>query len=395
MLATKAHANRQANTELLADGYQVCSRLVMDTKSDPDIRFDKDGVSHYWHEYHAFQSSLPDAEARNHILNETIERIRAAGRGRSHDCIIGISGGVDSSYMVYLAKSFNLRPLLVHFDNGWNSDLATGNIENLVTKFGCDFETFVMPWPEFRDVQRAYFKASVVDLEVPTDHMIFGALHKTAAKRNIRYILSGTNYATEWLMPRTWNYRKTDERNLRSIHKRFGERPLKSFPALGVWTAAHYHFVRGIRSVQLLNLIDYKKANAKRLLIEECGWRDYGGKHFESIFTRFYQGYLLPRKFGIDKRKAHLSNLILNGELGRDEAVRELQLPAYDEDLQQRDKAYVAKKLGFNDSEFEEIISLPNRRHEEFETDAADRAHYMRIMRSFGKVRNLIPWYRR
>lgn len=386
--------SRKVNTVASYINYQICTRLVMDTTSDPDITFDDYGVSNYWHDYQAVRGRFLDQQERERLLVATIEVIRSAGRGQDHDCVLGLSGGVDSSYMIYLAHNLGLRPLVVHFDNGWNSELAVFNIERLVNKYGYDLETFVMPWDEFRDVQRAYFKASVVDLEVPTDHMIFGALHRVASKRGIKYILSGTNQATEWLMPRTWNYRKTDERNLRAIHHQFGERPLKSLPALGVWKAAYYYFLRGIRSVPLLDLVDYKKSDAKRLLMLECGWRDYGGKHYESIFTRFYQGYILPTKFGIDKRRAHLSNLILNGEMTREEALSELQQPTYDEELQQRDKAYVAKKLGFSDDDFDKILALPIRRHEEFDTDAPDRERYMQIVRGLGRARNVMRWYK-
>lgn len=367
---------------------QVCTKLVMDT-SDPDISFDADGVSNHWHEYQAFAATLPTSEQRDAELQSTLSAIRAAGKGKAYDVVLGLSGGVDSSYMMYLAHKYNLRPLVVHFDNGWNSELAVHNIEKLVEKFDYHLETFVMNWEEFRDVQRAYFKASVVDLEVPTDHMIFGALHKIAAKRGIKYILSGTNHATEWLMPKSWNYTKTDVRNLKNIHAKFGELPLKSLPALGIWMEGYYRIIKGIKSVPILDLIDYSKSKAKSFLIEEAGWRDYGGKHYESVFTRFYQGYVLPNKFGIDKRKAHLSNLILTGEITRDEALRELQQPTYDEDLKVQDKVYVAKKLGFSDEEFEAILCQPNIPHVAYGTDAADRKTYFRVVGALGGVRRL------
>lgn len=349
--------------------YQVCTKTVMDT-TDPDITFDENGVCNYWHEFQAFKASLPSAHERRCQLAETIERIKTAGRGKSYDCILGLSGGVDSSYLAYLAKKLELRPLAVHFDNGWNSELAVSNIEKLITALDYDLETFVMDWDEFRDLQRAYFKASVIDLEVPTDHMIFGALHQLAAKHNINYILSGYNYATEWLLPKAWAYEKFDIVNLRSIHRMFGDRPLKRLPALGLWSSTYYRHVRGIKTVNLLDLIDYKKFYAKQCLSKSIDWRDYGGKHYESVFTRFYQGYILPKKFGVDKRKAHLSNLILSGELRREQAIAELQQPTYEEYLQQQDREYVAKKLGFSLEEFAQLLTQPNRRHEEYGTDA-------------------------
>lgn len=368
--------------------FQVCTRLVMDT-TDPAITFDQDGVCNYWHEYEIFRATLPDAAERERRLQRQIAQIKAAGKGKKYDCLIGLSGGVDSSYLAYIAHKHGLRPLAMHFDNGWNSELAVNNIEKLVSTFGFDLETFVMDWDEFRDLQRAYFKASVIDLEIPTDHMIFGALHKMAARHNIKYILSGTNQATEWLLPKAWHYKKLDLVNLKAIHRLFGERPMKMLPALGVWQQAWYHVIKGIRSVELLDLIDYNKPRAKQFLIDELGWRDYGGKHHESIFTRFYQGHILPRKFDADKRKAHLSSLILSGQATREEALAELQQPTYDERLQQQDKVYVAKKLGFTEAEFEALLALPNRSHESYGTDAKQRELYYAITRAAQPVTRL------
>ena len=359
---------------------QMCTKLVMDT-TDPDISFDADGVCNYWHEFQAFKATLPSPQERERRLAETVERIKASGKGKPYDSIIGLSGGVDSSYLAYLAKKLGLRPLAVHFDNGWNSELAVGNIEMLVSKLGYDLETFVMDWDEFRDLQRAYFKASVLDLEVPTDHMIFGALYRTAARHGIKHVLSGENYATEWLLPRRWYYTKHDLVNLKGIHRAYGELPLRKLPTFGLWQYLYFTRVLDIRGVGLLDLIDYNKDGAKRVLYDELGWREYGDKHHEFVFTRFYQGYILPRKFGIDKRKAHLSNLILTGQMSRDDALRQLQQPPYDEDMQKSDKQYVAKKLGFSEDEFEAILSQPNRAHEVYGTDRKHRQRAMHLAR--------------
>jgi N-acetyl sugar amidotransferase len=369
--------------------FQVCTKTVMDT-TDTNISFDENGICNYWHEYATFASTLPPPEKREAMLQAMLRAIKSAGAGEPYDCVLGLSGGVDSSYLAYLCSKWGLRPLVVHFDNGWNSELAVSNIEKLVSKFGYDLETFVMDWEEFRDLQRAYFKASVLDLEIPTDHMIFGALNQIASKNKIKFIISGHNHATEWLLPKSWNFSKFDLVNLKTIHKTFGEHPLRKLPALGVWQAAYYYYLRGIRQVAPLDLIDYRKSEAKRYLMTECGWRDYGGKHHESIFTRFYQGYILPRKFGIDKRKAHLSNLIITGEITREEALRELQQPTYDEELQKTDKAFVAKKLGFAVDEFEDILNLPNRPHTEFGTDEKQRAFYFKMTRVGGPVRRFM-----
>ncbi|WP_077145367.1 N-acetyl sugar amidotransferase [Sphingopyxis sp. KK2] len=375
----------QATSPLPSPSVQTCTRTVMDG-SDPDVRFDADGVCNYWHDYQAFAATLPDAAARQAKLDAILAAVRADGKGKPYDCVIGLSGGVDSSYVTLLAKQWELRPLIVHFDNGWNNELAVRNIENICKKLGFELNTFVMDWDEFRDLQRAYFKASVVDIEVPTDHMISGALYRFAAKHKLKYILSGHNHATEWLMPPSWNYAKFDLVNLKNIHRQFGEKPLKKLPALGVWQRAWYQLVRGIHSEAVLDLVDFDKAKAKELLIRELDWVDYGGKHYESLFTRFYQGYILPRKFGVDKRKAHLSNLILSGQATRDEALRELQQPTYDEAMQERDKAYVRKKLGFSEGEFEDLLTLPNQRHEIYGTDQKQRDRYFRIIGTIGKA---------
>ena len=350
------------------DVLKVCSKTVMDN-SDPDIQFDADGVSNWWHDYHAEVARRPTPDARDRLLEEALEKVRAGGRGKPYDCLLGLSGGVDSSYMAYLCKQWGLRPLVLHFDNGWNDELAVANIETIVKKLGYTLETFVMNWPEFRDLQRAYFKASVIDLDVPTDHMIFGALYRVARERGIKYILSGSNFATEWLLPRAWYFPKGDLVNLKGIHRAYGERPLKSLPKIGVWQKAYYERLLGIREIPMLELIPYSKREAKRVLMVELGWRDYGGKHYESVFTRFYQGYILPTKFGVDKRKAHLSNLILNGEMTRDEALAELQKPTDEPARQQADKRYVAKKLGWSEREFEDVLAIPPRSHREFGVD--------------------------
>ena len=351
------------------DVLRRCTRTVMDN-TDPDISFDENGVSNWWHDFHALLATRPDAGQRDRLLRETIATIKDAGRGKPYDCILGLSGGVDSCYMAYLARQWSLRPLVVHFDNGWNDELAVANIEVIVRKLGFRLSTFVMNWPEFRDLQRAFFRAAVLDLDIPTDHMIFGALHTIANERNIRFILSGNNLATEWLLPRAWYYSKFDLVNLQAIHRRFGERPLKYLPKLGVWQRLFYQRVKLIQDVKILDLVPYRKTEAKQRLIDEFGWKDYGGKHYESVFTRFYQGYILPTKYGIDKRKAHLSNLICNGEMTRQQALDELSTPPDSPERQRADKRYVAKKLGWSESEFEEILALPPRRHEEFGTDA-------------------------
>lgn len=361
----------------------VCTRTVMDT-TDPDIQFDADGVCNWWHEFQFISNRRPDPTALAKLLDQTIDKIRTSNRKGEYDCILGLSGGVDSSYMAYLAKKWDLRPLVVHFDNGWNNELAVHNIERMLSSLGFPLRTFVMDWTEFRDLQRSYFQASVLDLEIPTDHMIFGALHQIAHKEGIKYILSGNNFVTEWLLPRAWYYSKFDIVNLVNIHKRFGMVPLKKLPKLGAWQRTFYNSLRGIEDVKILEFMPYKKMEAKKLLMETFDWKDYGGKHYESIFTRFYQGYILPRRYGIDKRKAHLSNLICNNEITREEALKELEDPTYDPMIQQQDKVYVAKKLGWSDEEFESILSMTPVPHETYGTDVKSLARLEYIRSAFG-----------
>lgn len=371
--------------------YQQCSLSVMDTISDPDISFDEKGICNYYYEYiEAEKQQVFSGVDGLKLLNQTVEKIKRAGMGKPYDCILGLSGGADSTYLAYLAKQEGLRPLLVHFDYGWNSEIAVQNIEQAVQHLGFDLYTHVMDWDEFRDILRAYFKASVVDLDVPADHMIFAALYKTANKYGIKYLLSGNNVQTEHTLPKSWNYNKFDIVNLRNIHREFGERKLKHFPALGLWHHAYYSLAKEIQSAQLLNFVPYTKKNIVEIITRELGWKDYGGKHHESVFTRFYQGFILPVKFGIDKRKAHLSNLIFSGQLTKEEAQSELQKPTYDPRLQQEDKIYIAKKLGFSRDEFESILKLPNRTHDEYGTDKSQRVFYFKAMRLLKPVTSLI-----
>jgi len=378
-----------------AQDYRICTRTVMDT-TDREITFDEEGVSNHWHEYQATTRTqlLPPDQAKVE-LERIVGKMRLWGRKSRYDCVLGLSGGVDSSYLAHLAVELGLRPLLVHFDNGWNTELAVSNIERLVKGLNLDLYTFVMDWPEFRDLQRSYFKASVLDLDVPADHMIFGALYKIARAHGLKVILSGGNVVTEAILPRTWYYPKFDIANLRDIQRQFGTVPLRKLPAMGLTQMIYYGAVRGIIQVKLLDLVTYDKEAAKALLTEKYGWRDYGGKHYESIFTRFYQGYILPRKFNIDKRKAHLSNLICSGQKSRSEALEELLQPTYDLHLQAEDKVYVAKKLGFSDDEFEALLSLPNREHREFATDARWRERYFRFMRSVQPLTSRINRFRK
>ncbi|MEO0469616.1 MAG: N-acetyl sugar amidotransferase [Bacteroidota bacterium] len=269
--------------------YQVCTRCVMDT-SDPNIRFDENGVCNHCHEYAEKEARLVfKGEAGQKRLEETIADIKARGKGKEYDCILGLSGGVDSSYVALKAKEYGLRPLVVHYDNGWNSELAVSNIKNIVANLGFDLYTLVVNWEEFRDLQLAYLRASVIDIEVPTDHAIIATMFRLARKHKIAYTLPGGNVVTEGILPKAWIFRKTDHANLRAIHKAHGTTPLKTYPQYSFLEFLKSYHLHRVRPFAILNCLPYHKDEAKAELAEKLNWRDYGGKHYESVFTKFYQ----------------------------------------------------------------------------------------------------------
>ena len=351
------------------NAYRQCSLSVMDTIADPDITFDENGVSNYFYDYQRgdVEHVRKGAEGKK-ILEEIITKIKEDGRGKPYDCIMGLSGGVDSSYVAYLCKQFGLRPLAVHFDNGWNSELAVKNIESMVNKCGFDLFTLVVDWEEFRDIQLSYLKASVVDIEVPTDHAITAVLMRLALKHKIKYSLSGTNVNTECIMPQSWIFNKGDHINLQDIHKKFGSKKIKTYPLNDTLLKKRANWA-GIQSVGILNYVDYRKQQAKDLISKELGWRDYGGKHYESLFTKFYQAYILPEKFGIDKRKPHFTNMIFSGEITKTEALDELKLPLYTPEVFKPEKEFFLKKFGFSENEWKRIMETPARSHYDFATE--------------------------
>lgn len=341
----------------------------MDT-TDPEIAFDEKGVCNHCTNYLKLlnQNILQEPE-RTTTLKRLISKIHEEGKNKEYDAILGVSGGVDSTFMAFKAKELGLRPLAVHLDNGWNSKLAVSNIERVLKRIDVDLYTHVIDWEEFKDLQLAYFKASVIDIEAITDHAIVAVIYDIAVRHKVKYIISGYNLATEGILPRSWVWNKTDVVNLRDIHSKFGTKKLKTFPTMGFLKYAYRRKIRGYKSIQLLNYLDYNRAKAKQFLMDDFGWEDYGGKHHESLFTKFYQAYVLPTKFNVDKRKAHLSTLILSGQITREDALKTLEEPLYDEIELKRDKEYVLKKLGLTESEWEHLMTLPIRRHDEFKTD--------------------------
>ncbi len=351
-------------------GTRQCAVGVLDTDDDPNMQFDAQGASHYYSEYKLAEVELllkgPPAEER---IRSLIKLIKSDGKDKPYDCILGVSGGVDSTYVAYQARRMGLRPLAVHLDNGWNAELAVMNIQAVVEKLNIDLHTEVLDWEMFRDLQLSYLKASVIDIEVISDHAIFSTLYRLANKYGIKHILSGTNVVTEYVMPPHWIYNKTDHVNIRAIHRAYGTRSIDGFPFMDLRVKKWMQMVKGIQSHSILNWVPYNKADVKQFIQDELGWRDYGGKHYESVFTRFYQGYILPRKFGVDKRKAHLTNLIYSGQITKAQALAELQEPPLLPELAEQDYEFVIKKLGLTQEEFERILDQPPVPHANFDTE--------------------------
>lgn len=366
-------------------GHHICQRCVMDD-SDIDIQFDENGVCNHCRSYDNFVQSFRLSEKlKNKDLEKTFARIKDKGRTGEYDCIMGMSGGVDSSYVAFLAKKFGLRPLCVHLDNGWNSEIAVKNIHQIVNQCGFDLYTHVLDWEEFKDLQVSFFKAGVIDLELLTDHAIFGVILQLAKKHKIRTILSGANFSTEHIMPSTWVHRKSDLKNILDIHQKFGSRKLKTFPQVSTIQHVYGMYVLGYQVIKPLNLMEFNKADAKATLIQEFGWKDYGGKHYESLFTKFYQAHILPKKFNVDKRKAHLSTLICSGQISREEALRELAKPLYPADQLENDFEYVCKKLGLGKEWMLNYLHSPGVPHAKYSSDARVFKILKRIQILIGK----------
>jgi N-acetyl sugar amidotransferase len=348
--------------------HKTCTRCIMDT-TDPDITFDADGVCNHCHRYErvAAQRLIP-LDERDVKLKALVAEIKAVGAGKPYDCVIGVSGGVDSTYVAYVVKQLGLRPLAIHLDNGWNSELAVANIQKTLETLDIDLHTHVIDWIEFRDLQLSFLRASTPDGEVPTDHAIFALLYEMAAKNGLKHVITGTNVVSEAILPEKWGYGYFDWTYIKDVHRRFGTSRLSTYPHFSLVKLAYYVFSRKIRLISILNYVDYDKKTAMEFLQNKLGWVYYGGKHYESIYTRFYQAYLLPRKFEIDKRKAHYSNLVLSGQMSRDEALIAMKEPVYPEKLLLEDRDYVSKKLGLKSGELDAIVASPNKIFADYKT---------------------------
>lgn len=348
---------------------EICSKCILDTTVS-DIEFDSQGVCNYCHAYDRVIKTIPVGQEATDKLNKIVARIKKDGVGNDYDCIIGLSGGVDSSYLAHQVVSLGLRPLAVHVDTGWNSDIAVQNIENVVKILKLDLFTVVIDWEEMRDLQLAFFKASVPDCDIPQDHVFPAILNKIAAEHGIKHSISGHNIVTEYILPRNWSYDSNDLEHIKDIHKQFGTKKLTKYPMLSLFKRTiFYKFIKPVESHRFLYYIPYQKNEIKAFIINNLGWKDYGGKHFESRFTKFFQAYFLPKKFGFDKRKAHLSNLIMSNQISREDALNELTKSQYNSTNLEEDLDYIISKLDISRGEWSEIMALPIKQHSDYKSD--------------------------
>lgn len=344
--------------------YQICSRCLMDS-TDPEIQFTDAGCQHC-EQFLSIKMRLPTGKARDDACDRLVGDIKKAGKGKQYDCIMGVSGGTDSTFVAYTAKQLGLRPLAVHLDNGWDSELAVMNIENTLEKLGIDLFTNVLDWNEFKSIQLGFLYASTPDLELPTDHAIRATLLNAAVKYKVRYIISGRNYSTEGILPTSWSYGPLDYKYIKAVHKEFIGGRIRNFTRLTLMRYLWITIAHRRRDIGILNYVDYNKSAAVTTLKNELGWRDYGDKHYESVWTRFYQGHILPVKFGYDKRRAHLSVLVLNKEISREHGLEILAENEYQTGQAKEDKQYVLKKFGLTDSDFDAIMNTSPKTYRDY-----------------------------
>ena len=364
----------------------------MDT-TDPGIRFDANGVCDHCH---GFWNDIapnwhPDATSRTE-LTRVIDAIKETGKGKEFDCILGMSGGLDSSYMLHqVVSKFGLRPLVFHVDGGWNSDIAVNNIQMLVDGLGLDLYTEVINWEEMRDFQLSFFKSGVSHLDIPQDHAFVATLYRFADKYNIKYIMNGGNFSTECVRnPLDWLYHGSDLSQIKDIQKRFGTRELKTYPFSPIlYHKVYLRYLRGVKVLKPLNYLPYSKQNAIDTLSEKYGWKAYSQKHFESRFTKFFEAYWLPTRFGYDTRKVQYSSLILTGQMTREEALDELLKPAYNTEIIDEDFEYIATKLGITVQELRRYHEMPLKTHHDYRNQEKLFSLGSRVMKAVGLERSV------
>jgi len=373
--------------------YQICTETIMDT-SDPGIVFDEQGRSDYYHNFKEVIEPSWHTDKRGHAeLMKIAEKIKKGKKNRDFDCIIGLSGGLDSSYCAYVAKEImGLRPLIFHVDAGWNTQQAVENVECLVDGLQLDLYTEVINWEEIKDLQVAFLKSQIPDQDLVQDYAFFSALYQFARKHKINYVLTGGNFSTECCRePEEWGgFPGIDKTLVKDIHKKFGKRPLKTFPLVDILVyKIYYKYVHGMEVFKPLNYVPYIKADAENLLKERFGWQKFQHKHHESRFTRFYEDYWLPRKFGFQKRRAHFSSLILTGQMSREEALDRVSRPEMSEQFLEKEFEYVAHKLDLTVDELKEIFNGPNKTYKDYKNKMAIIKLGSKVMRFLGLEKRL------
>ena len=349
----------------------ICKKCVMDL-SDSAIIFDDKGICDHCNTF--YSKILPvwmNGKNREVELNKILSQIKKTSKGKEFDCIMGMSGGIDSSYLLYvMVKEYDLRPLVFHVDAGWNSQIAVNNIERLVDGLGLDLYTDVINWEEIKDLQLAFFKSGVPQVDVPQDHAFFAMMYKFASEKNIKYILTGGNYSTECVRnPLEWMYYQSDSTQLRDIHDKHGTIPLKTFPVTNVlWHKLYLPYFKGVKLIRPLDFIPYNKEDAMKELVKKFGYQKYPQKHFESRFTKFYESYWLPERFGYDTRKVQYSSLILTGQMTRTQAMKKLKEPSYDKGTIHQEFEYVANKLNISIEELQSYMVAPKKTYKDYKS---------------------------
>lgn len=343
----------------------ICIRCVMD-ETDPGITFDENGICNHCSTY--LQIAKRALKPYNEIFS-IIEQIKADGKEQKYDGAIGISGGKDSSYAAYLAHQFGLRLLAIHFDNGYNTPEGIYNVNAIIDNTGWDFIHKTVDPKEFHSLQLAYLESGVLNLEAISDHAIRATVYKVAAKYKLKYIIKGNNWVTEGILPKAWGYKHVDLMNIKSINRKYGSMPLKTFPMLGPLSWYSLVRQRDVKDIKILNYVDYNVAESTRTLAKEWGLKDYGWKHGESVITRFFQHYILPLRWGYDKRKAHLSSLICSDQISRVEALTILEAQHYESGCLESDYINIISKLGISSKEFKRLMRIPQAKHEDFPSD--------------------------
>lgn len=349
--------------------YQICTRCIMDNQADPLITFNEEGVCCHCTNFDRLKMRYPQDEIeRTNMFNDIVAKIKEHGKGKEYDCVLGISGGVDSAYLAYIAKKAGLRILAVHVDAGWNTEVAVENIRKLCDGLEIDLHTIVVDWTTMKELQRAYMFSGLPNLDVPQDHAFIAGTYKFAKKYGIDYMLNGSNYATEGILPSNYGYAAIDYKNIKDVYKKCGRGKisLRKYPKMSLFTYS-LTYIGKTKNVNLLNYVPYSKKMAIELLHDEFGWNYYGGKHFESRFTKFFQSYYLPIKYGYDKRRAHISSLIVGGELTREQGLAEMaDNSAYTDDLMLEDRDYILKKLDISLDEWKQIMSASNKSEDDY-----------------------------